>query len=55
MPEDIHQRVLQAFQEEHREHVAGLRSFLERWPDLSPDAVNEMFRLAHSMKVGAGV
>jgi len=55
VPEDIQQRVLRAFQEEHREHISGIRNILTGWPALSREAMDEMLRMAHSMKGGARV
>jgi two-component system chemotaxis sensor kinase CheA len=53
--DDIQQRVLQAFQQEHREHVAAIREILTAWPSIGPEALDEVFRMAHSMKGGARV
>lgn len=55
MPEDIQQRVLRAFQQEHREHIAAIRAILAKWPAFSTEELNEAFRLAHSLKGGARV
>ena len=52
---DLNQRVLAAFQAEHKEYLAGVRSFLsarERGEATDPD---EVFRLANSLKGGARI
>ena len=52
---DINQRVLAAFQAEHKQYLAGVRSFLnarERGEATDPD---ELFRMINSLKGGARI
>jgi len=53
-PAEIKRRVLAAFRAEYPEQIAALRAVLESWPPTAA-AVEEAFRLAHSMKGGARV
>ncbi|HWL54067.1 MAG TPA: response regulator [Chthoniobacteraceae bacterium] len=52
---DIQERVLNAFQQEHREHLEGIRAHLNPWPTIPAESMNEAFRMAHSIKGGARV
>lgn len=52
---DIQERVLSAFQQEHREHLEAMRALLSTWPEIAPAALDEIFRMAHSIKGGARV
>ena len=53
------QRVLAAFQSEHREHLAGMRGLLAKAAggggNLAESDLNEVFRLAHTLKGGARI
>jgi len=55
--ESTRQRVLLAFQSEQQEHLAGLRSTLEKAAHgaLNEVELNEMLRLAHTLKGGARI
>ena len=60
---DIAQRVLAAFQVEHKEHLEGIRAILGQSASgeagrpgvFRADDLEEAFRLAHSLKAGARV
>lgn len=53
-PAEIKRRVLAAFRVEYPEQIAALRKLLESWPPAAK-AIEEAFRLAHSMKGGSRV
>ena len=55
--ESTRQRVLAAFQSEQREHLAGIRAILAKADNgvLSEMGLNEILRLAHTLKGGARI
>lgn len=52
---DIQERVLNAFQQEYREHIEAIRGVISGWPNVSAAVLEDIFRMAHSIKGGARV